>query len=155
MRFRRHSTFALAVILAAIAGAHAGAQEGRGAPVIGGPATGDCESCRSAQRPPWHGSVVAGRGMPAAYGHAGVASPCQSGHCGPAPACRACGLPGVCGATGACHPPMPCGWWGYPYPLPPCLPRLSSCLREGILLSPQPLAVPRCHRCGAHIEGGF
>jgi hypothetical protein len=164
----------LAVVLAAAVGASAGAQEdyvpaGRGVPVIGAPAGGDCESCRSGQRPPWHGSAMAGRGYPVGSAHGG---PCMSGVCGPRSLCRECGpassgpcgscgpcgkLPGVCGLTGGCHPPVgPC-WWGAgcQYPLPPCLPRLHAYLREGMVLSPQPLVIPKCHKCGAHIPGGF
>ena len=172
MPARRFVPSVLLVAMAAtLLSATAGAQDGRGVPVIGGPATGDCESCRSAQRPPWHGSAMAGRAYPVGAG-AMMAAPCPSGRCGPvAPcrtcgpagackscgptACRGCGLPGMCGLTGACHPPLAAGCWGYPYPLPPCLPRLSACLREGRLVSPQPLAIPRCHECGAYIEGGF
>lgn len=161
----------LVALVAALLGATAGAQDGRGVPVIGGPGAGDCESCRAAQRPPWYGSAVAGRGYPVGAGPM-VSAPCLSGRCGPGAACRecgpgpacrscgpkgcrACGLSGVCGLTGACHPPLAAGCWGHPYPLPPCLPRLSACLREGRLVSPQPLAIPRCHECGAAIEGGF
>ena len=160
----------LAVIFAALVGGPAGAQEGyvpagRGVPVIGAPAGGDCESCRAGQRPPWHGSAVAGRGYPVGAGY-GSRGPCLSGNCGPGPACRSCGptacgpcgqASGVSGLTGYCHPPLGVGWWGGcpPYSLPPCLPRLSACLREGMILSPQPLTLPRCHQCGAHIPGGF
>lgn len=162
MSARRHADRArlavLAAVLAAVAGVPVGAQEGYG------PAgAGDCQSCRSsAQRPPWHGSAMAGRGYPVG---GGMGAPCMSGHCGPSPVCRSCGpkacgpcgAPGVCGLTGACHAPVGAGWWGMGChaPLPPCLPRLHSCLRDGILLSPQPLVVPRCHQCGAHIPGGF
>ncbi len=164
----------LAVILAAVVGASAGAQDGyspagRGVPVIGDSGGGHCESCRSGQRPPWHGNAMAGRSYPvgADYGSRG---PCMSGACGPGPVCRSCGpkacgpgacgpcgAPGICGMTGFCHPPMGAGSLGAcrQYPLPPCLPRLHSCLRDGILLSPQPLVIPRCHQCGAHIPGGF
>lgn len=151
------------------------AQEGygRGVPVIGGPAPGDCESCRSPQRPPWHGTVAAGAmgGGMAGRGSLGMgyqsASPCMSGACGPsagyspsspcrpAGACPKCGPPGVCGATGACHPPL-MGLGKNPgYSLPPCLPRLHAMCREGLVLSPKPLAIPKCHQCGAFIEGGF
>jgi len=154
----------LAVLVAVVVGASAGAQDG-GVPVYGGDVP--CESCRAGRTPPWHGSVAASRGVPAmpGYGHGVGAGHCPDGRCGPAgracgpacrscgPVCRSCGLSGVCGLTGACHAPLPC--WGYPYPLPPCLPRLHSWLREGVLLSPQPLVTPRCHHCGAFIEGGF
>jgi len=162
MTVRRIRLFLLLLPLAAaILGASAGAQDGRGVPVIGGPATEDCESCRASRRPPWHSSAVAGRGYPVGQG-AMSAGPCPTGRCGPVDecrscgprGCRACGLSGVCGLTGACHPPLAAGCWGHPYPLPPCLPRLSAYLREGRLVSPQPLVIPRCHECGAYIEGG-
>lgn len=142
----------LCTLLAVAAGARVGAQDIRGVPVIGGPATGDCESCRTGRQPPWHGSVVDGRAYPVHQGPA-CGPVCRS--CGPVGrACGPCGPSGVCGLTGACHPPYG-GFWGNPYPLPPCLPRLSALMREGALLSPQPLVVPRCHQCGAHIPGGF
>lgn len=146
----------LAALLAVVVGAVAGAQDG--VPVLGGDAP--CESCRAGRTPPWHGSVVAGRGYPVTAGRGAIVAHGAADHCGPAcrscgPACRSCGLPGMCGLTGACHPPL-AGWGlGCPYPLPPCLPRLHSWLREGVILSPQPLVMPRCHQCGAVIQGGF
>ena len=90
----------------------------------------DC-GCRGTQAPPWHGSV---RG-PA---------------CGP-----------------SCPPPTlfhadPCGQLCMRQRahqmgaiLPPCFPRLHGWLVEGHMPSPPPPAVPRCHQCGAAIEGGF
>lgn len=160
----RRSLVALLVALAV--GATAGAQDpsfggGRGVPVIGAPAASDCESCRSQMRPPWHGSAHAGYGQRLPTGH------CMSGACGPGHAapCRTCGpaacgpapcgpcAPGICGVTGFCHAPG--GAWGAHYPLPPCLPRLHAFLREGMVLSPQPLVVPKCHECGAVLPMGF
>jgi hypothetical protein len=151
-----------ALLVAAVVGATACAQDeasmvSRGVPVIGAPAGADCESCRSQMRPPWHGSAMAGRGQ-----RIGGPAPCMTGACGPghvAP-CRSCGpaacgpcAPGICGITGFCH--APAGLWGSHYPLPPCLPRLHAYLREGMVLSPQPLVVPKCHECGAVLPMGF
>jgi len=153
------------LLLVAVVGATAVAQDvavggGRGVPVIGSPAGAECESCRSQMRPPWHGSAVAGYGQRVSQGH-GVA-PCMTGACGPghlAP-CRTCGptpsgpwAPGICGSTGFCHAPV--GGGGMHYPLPPCLPRLHAFLRDGMVLSPQPLVVPKCHECGAVLPMGF
>lgn len=157
----------VALLVAAAVGATAGAQEesyvggGRGVPVIGAPAGSDCESCRSQMRPPWHGSAHAGYGQRLPTGH------CMSGACGPSHAapCRSCGptacgpkpcgpcAPGICGLTGFCHAPG--GAFGAHYPLPPCLPRLHAFLRDGMVLSPQPLVVPKCHECGAVLPMGF
>ena len=152
----------VALLVAAAVGATAGAQDvatmgGRGVPVIGAPVGADCESCRSQMQPPWHGSAMAGRGQRLPTGH------CMSGACGPGHAaapCRSCGptaagpcAPGICGKTGFCH--APAGLCGGSYPLPPCLPRLHAFLREGMVLSPQPLVVPKCHECGAVLPMGF
>lgn len=38
---------------------------------------------------------------------------------------------------------------------PSCFPRLHGWWAEGFLPSPVPPALPRCHQCGAMIEGGF
>ena len=97
---------------------------------------GDC-GCRggqppqSWQQPPWHGNV---RGNP----------------CGEQPStCRG-------SSVFQAHPfqqlnakHSPC------VTLPPCLPRLHAMCREGYLPSPVPPVQPRCHQCGAAIEGGF
>ena len=153
------------LLLAAVVGATAVAQDGsfgggRGVPVIGSPAGADCESCRSQMRPPWHGSAGAGYGQRVSQGH-GMA-PCMTGACGPGHAApsRTCGptpsgpcAPGICGSTGFCHAPV--GGGGMQYPLPPCLPRLHAFLRDGMVLSPQPLVVPKCHECGAVLPTGF
>jgi hypothetical protein len=90
---------------------------------------------------------------PAMAPHVGAST--GSGDCGPA-----CGP--VCGpACGTFH----ANPWGQLHPrrhvnggcvtLPPCLPRLHAWCREGYLPSPTPPVMPRCHQCGATIEGGF
>lgn len=160
-----HRCLAMLLVAAAVS-ATAGAQEsyvggGRGGAVSGATGSGDCESCRSQMRPPWHSSAVAGYGQRLPTGH------CMNGACGPSHAapCRSCGpaacgpkpcgpcAPGICGVTGFCHAPG--GAFGAHYPLPPCLPRLHAFLRDGTILSPQPLVVPKCHECGAVITMGF
>lgn len=97
-----------------------------------GDAAAGC-GCRNVQRPPWHGSV---------HGSA----------CGPA-----CGT----GCGGVFHA-NPCGQLHLRryarencMTLPPCFPRLHGWLAEGHMPSPVPPALPRCHQCGAAIEGGF
>lgn len=87
--------------------------------------------CRTAQQPPWHGNV-------------------RGSQCGAGQAC--CRGSSVYQA----HPfqqlhsrPTGC------VTLPPCLPRLHALCREGYLPSPIPPRQPRCHQCGAAIEGGF
>jgi hypothetical protein len=89
--------------------------------------------CRDVQRPPWHGNV-------------------QGPACGPV--CR-----GGCG--GVFHA-NPCGQLhlrahalAHCMTLPPCFPRLHGWLAEGRMPTPPPPALPRCHQCGAVIEGGF
>ena len=97
---------------------------------------GDC-GCRSGQpqqswqQPPWHGNV-------------------HGGQCGSRAAC--CRGSSVYQA----HPfqqlhakHSPC------VTLPPHFPRLHAMCREGYLPSPVPPVQPRCHQCGAAIEGGF
>ena len=107
---------------------------------VAGPAP--CAACRGGQTPPWHGSVAAAPG--------GWRAPA----CGPAcaPGCGP-GYGPACGHMGA-----GCGWWsgrGMGYTLPPFFPRLSTFCREGWLPTPPPVAVPRCHNCGAMIDAGF
>ncbi|NBT14298.1 MAG: hypothetical protein EBS56_12090 [Planctomycetia bacterium] len=89
--------------------------------------------CRNVQRPPWHGSV-------------------QGQACGPA-----CGT----GCGGVFHA-NPCGQLHlrryareHCMTLPPCFPRLHALCAEGFMPTPPPPALPRCHQCGAVIEGGF
>jgi len=100
-----------------------------------GPA-GDC-GCRGGQsgqgwqQPPWHGNV-------------------QGGRCGaPAACCRGSNV-------FQAHPFQQLQWKHSPcVTLPPHFPRLHTFCREGYMPTPVPPAVPRCHQCGAAIEGGF
>lgn len=66
-----------------------------------------------------------------------------------------------------CAPPTmfhadPCdqlGWGRRFHPdcvcAPPMFPRLHALWNEGQMPTPRPPALPRCHQCGAIIEGGF
>lgn len=88
--------------------------------------------CRDVQSPPWHASV-------------------NGPACGPA--CHHCGVfhADPCGQLRAKHDiHRHCG-----VTLPPCFPRLHTWCAEGYMPTPRPLALPRCHQCGAVIEGGF
>jgi len=38
---------------------------------------------------------------------------------------------------------------------PSCFPRLHTWCRDGYMPSPVPPTLPRCHQCGAVVEGGF
>ena len=94
---------------------------------------GGC-GCHDAQQPPWHGNV---RGM-----HGGC-NPCCDPH------------------TGVFHA-NPCGQLHMRrharencMRMPSCFPRLHTVCRDGYMPSPTPPALPRCHQCGAPIEGGF
>ena len=82
------------------------------------------------QQPPWHGNVHADH----------------------------------CGQTACC--PGSSVYQAYPFrmlhaPRPACVrppsyfPRLHTLYREGYMPTPIPPAQPRCHQCGAPIEGGF
>ena len=94
-----------------------------------GPGGSACE-CGDVQNPPWHASV-------------------GGGHCGP-----------VCRPHGVFHA-NPCGQLHvrrhlhHGTTLPPLFPRLHGLCAEGSMPTPQPLALPRCHQCGAVIAGGF
>lgn len=105
-------------------------------PDIGGVAgSGDVDG-HDLRQPPWHGNV---------HG-----SQCGAA-CGPQ-----CGPPyGVFHANpwGQLHPRR--HLHGACVTLPPCLPRLHAKCRYGSMPSPVPPAMPRCHRCGTTIEGGF
>jgi hypothetical protein len=97
-----------------------------------GPGAAGC-GCRDAQRPPWHGNV-------------------QGPACGPV--CRS-------GCGGVFHA-NPCGQLhlraharAHCMTLPPCFPRLHGLFAEGSMPTPPPPSLPRCHQCGAVIEGGF
>lgn len=96
--------------------------------------SGDC-GCRGGQQawqqPPWHGNV---RGYQ-------------------------CGQPQACcrGSNVFQAQPFQQLQWKHSgcVTLPPHLPRLHAMCREGYLPSPVSPALPRCHQCGAPIEGGF
>ncbi|MFM7107555.1 MAG: hypothetical protein ACKOZU_02965 [Planctomycetaceae bacterium] len=90
-------------------------------------APGAC-GCRNAQSPPWHGSVA---GDP----------------CGPS-----CPPPNVFHAD-------PCrqAWLKHNARqqgcvLPPHFPRMHGWLTDGRWPTPRPIMLPRCPRCGAHLE---
>jgi len=89
--------------------------------------------CRDVQRPPWHGNV-------------------QGPACGPE--CHS-------GGKRLFHA-NPCGQLhlrayarAHCMTLPPCFPRLHGLFAEGSMPTPPPPSLPRCHQCGAVIEGGF
>ena len=96
-----------------------------------GTAGAGAQDCDCVQQPPWHGSV---------HGPA----------CAPGLKCR--------GSNVYQANPWTQLHWRQAGPcvtLPPCLPRFHALLAEGHLLSPVPPKLPRCHNCGAAIEGGF
>ena len=91
---------------------------------------GEC-GCRGVQQPPWHGTV-------------------RDGQCGvQQPHCRGSNVYQAHPFQQLHSRPTGC------VTLPPCLPRLHALCREGYLPSPIPPRQPRCHECGAAIEGGF
>lgn len=92
---------------------------------------GDACGCRNVQQPPWHASV-------------------NGPACGPS--CHHCGVfhADPCAQLQAKHDA-----YRHCITLPPCFPRLHAWWAEGTMPTPRPLAVPRCHQCGAAIEGGF
>lgn len=96
----------------------------------------DSCGCRDAQRPPWHGNV-------------------QGGACG-----QACGT--GCHVPGGVFHANPCGQLHlrrhareHCMTMPPCFPRLHGWFAEGAMPTPPAPAMPRCHQCGAVVEGGF
>lgn len=116
------------VVLLAIGLARASAASA-GEIIVEGPMPGGMSAEFAA--PPWHGSI-------------------QRAECGP-----------------WCPPPTlfhadPCGQLGMFGPdqpeclqRPPLFPRLQALWAYGSMPTPPPPALPRCHRCGAPIEGGF
>lgn len=111
-------------------------ETGMAAAMDGAPAAG-C-GCNNVQRPPWHGNV-------------------QGEGCG-----SACGAPCATGCGGHVFQAKPCHQLhlrGYArancMTLPPCFPRFHTWCTEGYLPSPQGPSLPRCHQCGAVIDGGF
>lgn len=95
-----------------------------------GAGSGSC-GCRNVQRPPWHGNVH------------GSCNPCCDPHTGMfhADPCRQLGMRRY--ARENCMR------------MPSCFPRLHTWCAEGYMPSPPPPVTPRCHQCGAVIEGGF
>lgn len=93
-------------------------------------ASAEC-GCRDRNAPPWHGNVR-----------------------GPArgPVCHHCGVfhANPCGQLCMKHQMHAHG-----FILPPAFPRLHTLLTEGYMPTPRPITLPRCHQCGALIEGGF
>jgi len=127
--------FALVAFVVAACGGFPTARESRAdetsmVMVDAGPAAGDC-TCRSRQAPPWHGNVDGMSCPPMHHGNRIFqANPC--------------------GQLG-----MLCPWNRCGAQLPPCFPRLHGCCADGQMPTPRPIAIPRCHQCGAVIEGGF
>ena len=137
--FLRPHRFVVALVAAlSIAGVGLAARAQESYPVEGetdlsfgpsaGPIGGGC-GCKSVQQPPWHGNV----GAPAQMQH--QMYPSMQGH-------------SPCGPSSTAH-------HGCFHPLPPFFPRMHALCREGMLLTPPPLALPRGHNCGAQSEGGF
>ncbi len=88
--------------------------------------------CKGVQRPPWHASVRGPACGPACPPHGTMFHADPRGQlCVRRQAQQAC-------AT-----------------LPSVFPRLHTWCAEGYMPTPRPIAVPRCHECGAVIEGGF
>jgi len=89
-------------------------------------------NCEGDRHPPWHGSV-GGR--------------CCNRPCCPPPThfhADACGqLRAKAEARSQC------------VALPPTFPRFHKWRHTGRLPSPEPIAMPRCHHCGAHIPVGM
>lgn len=89
------------------------------------------------------------------YGQYGHLAPPWHGSMHPAPCGPKCPPPTLfhadaCGqlfGRRACHP--------HAVVVPSCFPRLHGWWAEGLMPSPVPPALPRCHQCGAMIEGGF
>lgn len=112
-------------------------ESGMAAAMDGGSSAGGC-GCNNVQRPPWHGSV---------HGQ-----PCGAG-CGPA-----CGT----GCGGVVFQAKPCHQLHLRQyarancmTMPPCFPRLFTFCAEGYMPTPPSPSVPRCHQCGAVVDGGF
>lgn len=95
------------------------------------PSTGGACGCRDTQAPPWHGNVVGDACGPSC-------PPPTMFHADP---CRQLWLKHNARQQGCA--------------LPPCFPRLHGYLTDGSMPTPRPIVMPRCPRCGAHIEGGF
>ena len=97
---------------------------------------GGC-GCNNVQRPPWHGNV---HGQP-------CGAACETG-------CRT-GCGGVFHAN-PCHQLHLRGYArAHCMTMPPCFPRLQAWCAEGYMPTPVSPSQPRCHQCGAVIDGGF
>lgn len=94
---------------------------------------GSC-GCRNVQQPPWHGNV---------QGTACGCNPCCDPHTGVFHADPRGQLRMRRYARENCMR------------MPSSFPRFHTWCTEGYLPSPPPPATPRCHQCGAVIEGGF
>jgi hypothetical protein len=127
MRFFPRVTLSMSFVVAALVCCPAPAAQVAAAD----PAACGCRPEASWQQPPWHGNVHAAQ--------CGVAQPCCPG----SSVFQANPFQQLHMKHHACAP------------LPPCLPRLHSLLREGYMPSPVPPTQPRCHQCGAPIAGGF
>ena len=110
---------------------------GMSAATDSGSSVGGC-GCNNFQRPPWHGNV-------------------HGGPCGPA-----CGTGCKTGCGGVVFQAKPCHQLhlrGYAHAhgmtMPSCFPRLHTWCTEGYMPTPPSPSMPRCHQCGAVIEGGF
>lgn len=87
--------------------------------------------CRDVQSPPWHGSVCG--------------DPC--GTCCPPPNMFHANPWQQLWMKHHAHQEGLC--------LPPHFPRMHARATTGTWPTPRPISLPRCPRCGAHIEGGF
>lgn len=129
----RRLSLAIAVVTAVAASLLCGGP-GRGQETMSIVEGGGACNCKSAQAPPWHGTVGAV-------------------DCGPT-----CPPGNVYHADPCGQLLMKCqvrhGQYGC-VTLPPCFPRLHAWCTEGYLPTPRPLHLPRCHQCGAVIAGGF
>ncbi|MFM7207137.1 MAG: hypothetical protein ACKO4T_10770 [Planctomycetaceae bacterium] len=128
------ATVVVAAVSASLAIGVATAQETTvmdGSAMMSTDGAGSACGCRNMQQPPWHASV------------SGPA-------CGPS--CHHCGVfhADPCGQLRAKHEAH-----RHCVTLPPCFPRLHTWCTEGFMPTPRPLALPRCHQCGAVIEGGL
>lgn len=93
-------------------------------------AAGSC-GCEDVRRPPWHGNVR------------GSCNPCCDPHTGVFHADPSGQLTMRRYAREHCMR------------MPSHFPRLQALSRDGYLPSPKPPAMPRCHQCGAVIDGAF
>ena len=109
---------------------------GMSAAADGAASAGGC-GCNNVQRPPWHGNV---HGEP-------CGSACETG-------CRT-GCGGVFHAN-PCHQLHLRSYArAHCMTMPPCFPRLHAMWAEGAMPTPVSPTLPRCHQCGAVIDGGF